>query len=142
MPRDGQQDQQDGAATSGPQRIQRKRSKGWRMPEGTVYVGRPTEWGNPFSASTFAHKSDLWERDRFLGQSTDPDWARREAVERFALHIGPMGSYEYDDDKLDRLRSELAGRDLACWCPLEDAQGNRVPCHADVLLAIANGGAA
>lgn len=31
-----------------PQRIQRKRVKGWRMPEGAVYVGRPTEWGNPW----------------------------------------------------------------------------------------------
>lgn len=31
-----------------PKRIQRKRSKGWRMPEGAVYVGRPTKWGNPF----------------------------------------------------------------------------------------------
>lgn len=31
-----------------PQRIQRKRTKGWRMPEGAVYVGRPSKWGNPF----------------------------------------------------------------------------------------------
>ncbi|MBK7274882.1 MAG: DUF4326 domain-containing protein [Actinomycetales bacterium] len=31
-----------------PQRIQRQRTKGWRMPEGAVYVGRPTKWGNPF----------------------------------------------------------------------------------------------
>jgi hypothetical protein len=27
---------------------------------------------------------------------------------------------------------ELRGRDLACWCPLDE------PCHADVLLEIAN----
>lgn len=33
-----------------PKRIQRTRLKGWRMPEGAVYVGRPSEWGNPFSA--------------------------------------------------------------------------------------------
>ena len=32
---------------SEPVRIQ-KRSKGWKMPENTVYVGRPTKWGNPF----------------------------------------------------------------------------------------------
>ena len=38
-------------------------------------------------------------------------------------------------------RAELAGKNLACWCPLTDAQGNRVPCHADVLLELANGGA-
>lgn len=32
-----------------PKRIQRKRSKGWRMPAGAVYVGRGTKWGNPFT---------------------------------------------------------------------------------------------
>jgi hypothetical protein len=40
------------------------------------------------------------------------------------------------DDAID----ELADRDLACWCPLEDEHGNRVPCHADVLLELANPG--
>jgi hypothetical protein len=30
------------------ERIQRKRTKGWRMPENAVYVGRPTKWGNPY----------------------------------------------------------------------------------------------
>ena len=29
--------------------------------------------------------------------------------------------------------AELRGRDLACWCPLDQ------PCHADVLLELANG---
>lgn len=31
-----------------PQRIQMKRTKGWRKPEGAVYVGRPSLYGNPF----------------------------------------------------------------------------------------------
>jgi hypothetical protein len=30
------------------------------------------------------------------------------------------------------LRRDLAGYDLACWCPLDQ------PCHADVLLELAN----
>lgn len=29
---------------------------------------------------------------------------------------------------------ELRGKNLACWCPLDR------PCHADVLLELANGG--
>jgi hypothetical protein len=33
-------------------RIQRKRTKGWRMPEGVVYVGRGTQWGNPFKVNS------------------------------------------------------------------------------------------
>jgi hypothetical protein len=53
------------------------------------------------------------------------------AVDLFALHIGPMGNYEYDEDALAALRG-LRGKDLACWCPLD------YPCHADVLLEIAN----
>jgi len=34
-----------------PKRIQRKRTKGWRMPKGAIYVGRPTVWGNQYDAS-------------------------------------------------------------------------------------------
>jgi Domain of unknown function (DUF4326) len=33
---------------------------------------------------------------------------------------------------LATLRQDLGGRDLACWCPLDQ------PCHADVLLELAN----
>jgi hypothetical protein len=33
---------------SKPVRIQRKRTKGWKMPPNTVYVGRGSQWGNPF----------------------------------------------------------------------------------------------
>ncbi len=36
-----------------PKRIQRKRSKGWRMPPNTVYVGRPTKWGNPWKPEQY-----------------------------------------------------------------------------------------
>ncbi len=35
---------------------------------------------------------------------------------------------------VEAIRSELRGRDLCCWCPLDQ------PCHADVLLELANGG--
>lgn len=31
-----------------PVRVQRRRTAGWRMPAGAVYVGRPTRWGNPY----------------------------------------------------------------------------------------------
>ena len=34
--------------------------------------------------------------------------------------------------------TELRGKDLMCWCPLEDEDGNPIPCHAEVLLEIAN----
>ncbi len=92
------------------------------MPEGAVYVGRPTRWGNPFRVGP----QDDYLKD--FGVLT-----AQQAVDLFTLHIGPMGNFEYENETLAELRS-LAGRDLACWCPLDS------PCHADVLLAIANGG--
>ena len=107
-----------------PQRIQRKRSKGWRMPEGVVYVGRPGRWGNPWSTST-RYESDTW-RVRTAA----------EAVERYtdAIRRNDAGDrFHRECPTSEQIRADLAGRDLACWCPLDQ------PCHADVLLRIANG---
>lgn len=88
-------------------RIQRRRSAGWRMPEGAVYVGRPTRWGNPFPHDgTAAGRAEVVAAYRDL---VDADPALQAAARRL-----------------------LAGRDLACWCPLDQ------PCHADVLLDVAN----
>lgn len=90
-----------------PHRIQLSRVKGWRKPAGAVVVARPTRWGNPFPVA---------------------EHGRAEAVRRYREWLITR------DDLVAAARSELAGRDLACWCP-PDAE-----CHADVLLAVANGG--
>ena len=95
-----------------PQRIQRKRTKGWRMPN-AVYVGRPGRWGNPFIA------------DLLNGGNMSPE----ETVDHFrrALIDGRL------QVSVASVRRDLAGKDLACWCP------PGAPCHADVLLLLANG---
>jgi hypothetical protein len=86
-----------------PKRIQRKRARGWKMPPNTVYVGRPSKWGNPYT----------------IGQ-----WFPKSAVTLFAA---------YAESMLDRAWLEpLRGKNLACWCKLDE------PCHADVLLYLAN----
>lgn len=100
---------------SEPKRIQRKRTKGWRMPEGTVYVGRPSKWGNDYHAGS-AYMS-FTEDGRIVGVVIQ-DAAH--AVEAFR-----------EDCIFDDI-AELRGKDLACWCKLSD------PCHADVLLEWAN----
>jgi hypothetical protein len=87
-------------------RIQRKRTAGWRMPKNTVYVGRPTKWGNPFRMN-FA-------------------WERGMVVECFEEYLNNMPKH-----KLEKLIAPLRGKDLACFCPLDE------PCHADVLLKFA-----
>lgn len=109
-----------------PERIQRLRTKGWRMPEGAVYVGRPTGWGNPF----VVHSAEIVVRP-----DTGEDWwfpndgARAGAVQLFRDLAGTRPAW------LPNAVRELRGHDLACWCPLSQ------PCHADVLLELANGGA-
>lgn len=98
-----------------PERIQRKRVKGWRMPPGAVYVGRPTKWGNPY---------------REPGQDGEGlPWHAGDAAEAFRQWIAltTEGQWLAHD-----ARQELRGKDLACWCPLDQ------PCRADVLLELAN----
>ena len=112
-----------------PQRIQRKRTKGWRMPQGAVYVGRPTIWGNPFETGRFSPDVAV---DAFAVHLVSYfGWVDRSV--RRAFHPWPVESTELRD-----WIAPLRGHDLACWCPLEDENGNRVPCHADVLLELAN----
>jgi Domain of unknown function (DUF4326) len=89
-----------------PQRFQRSRRKGAHLPNGVVVVTRPTKWGNPYPLE--------------LG--------RPEAVRRYRddLLAGRLAVTVED------VKRELRGRDLACYCPLDQ------PCHADVLLAVAS----
>ena len=88
-----------------PKRIQRKRTKGWRMPASAVYVGRPTKWGNP-------HKL----KDRYV------------ATRLFREYLEGI----VETNGVPVVVQELRGKDLACWCPLDES------CHADVLLEYAN----
>ncbi len=93
-----------------PQRIQMRRTKGWRKPAGVVYVGRPTRWGNPYRVGL--------------------DGTAAECVEKFRQHCGVRR--QQAPDAFRAWIAPLRVHDLACWCPAG------TPCHADVLLALAN----
>jgi hypothetical protein len=121
-------------------RIQRQRTKGWRMPPNTVYVGRPSVWGNPWSERD--------ARDWDIPASLRQQWVvakYREELQHWGL-MSDYGMYVTDRrwDEEDRAAQAtgaknmgeyaaiaLKGLDLACWCPLDQ------PCHADVLLELA-----
>ena len=108
-----------------PIRIQRKLTKGWRMPAGAVYVGRPTTWGNPFLVDPVASYEAA-----LLGQY------KRE-VDILEAHLSRWsGIFPDMHQTVQSFRKlivvYLRGRDLACWCPLDRS------CHADVLLELAN----
>lgn len=117
-------------------RIQRKRTKGWRMPPGAVYVGRPTKWGNPFAVGEVVD-DDLLPFVHEMFPAT-----RNLTRLRLYSHAGAAALYDRWIIEVPALmlsvRDELEGRDLACWCPLLDNVGLPRPCHADVLLELAN----
>lgn len=113
----------------GPVRVQLRRTKGWRMPPNTVKVDRTTRWGNPFNMAAaidwgFATKASAF----------------RVVVDCFRVWL-PGGSKAeglWQGPQSDAARaafrdlSPLRGKNLACWCALD------APCHADVLLELAN----
>lgn len=108
-----------------PERIQLSRQKGWRKPENTVVVARPSGWGNPFVIGGLARFSTL--HGTFVGRVPD-----RETAVRFFREWFTYSDSENGRAARDNARRELAGKNLACWCPLDQ------PCHADVLLELAN----
>jgi hypothetical protein len=97
-----------------PIRIQRRRAKGWKMPEGAVYVGRPTMWGNRWKIGT--HSNML---GRLIATNAEAVAVHRKLAWR-------------EDHHRAWVRENLRGKDLVCWCSLSS------DCHADFLLQIAN----
>jgi hypothetical protein len=97
-----------------PVRIQRKRTRDWRKPPNTVCVTRPGKWGNPFEVAVYGVSRSLELYQEWLN---DP--ARFPDIKR------PPPS-------IDEIGVELEGKNLGCYCGLDQ------PCHADVLLQLAN----
>jgi hypothetical protein len=108
-------------------RLQRKRTPGSHLPEGTVCVDRTTKFGNPYKVGDTIVLTDPPGATRIVRDRAD-------AVELFAAYIKAL-----DEDHLvtEGIRVELRGKDLACWCPLP-AEGEPDICHAAVLLAVVN----
>ena len=114
-----------------PQRIQQRRTKGWRKPEGAVAVGRGTKWGNPWKI----HEPEKWDGVLIQqGKNRQYLFVTPEiAVALYRLWV----THGHTTDIPNRHPfgpdlEELRGKDLMCWCPLDQ------PCHADVLLELAN----
>lgn len=101
-----------------PARIQLSRKKGFNLQAASlalnglpaIVVARPTRWGNPYQAG------DDGDGDRAMLAKLYGAYVRRAEQRELKLAI----------------REHLAGHNLACWCPLDG------PCHADVLLELAN----
>ena len=125
-----------------PKRIQRKRTKGWKMPENTVYVGRPTKWGNPFKLVGDMVFVDASHRRKILSPwicySDGGGHTAEELVKLFRDLMMNLNSHPVEDAIYKKFRlmrdtiKDLQGKNLACFCK----EGS--PCHADVLIELAN----
>ena len=125
-----------------PVRVQRTRKKGGGIPGGAVYVGRPSKWGNPFHTHGDGHPmapeiAVSAFRAQFFGPRADGSFFPNDHP-RFRTHNGKRQMEVRELTTVEDIRRELRGKNLACWGPLVDKDGHHVPCHADVLLEIAN----
>jgi hypothetical protein len=105
------------------------------MPENAVYIGRGTVWGNPFKIKIgkFSRSQAIrLYRAWLCGTFTEKSIAR--IFKGTECPPQPLAILRYSMIRgvLRQRMFELRGKDLACWCPLDQ------PCHADVLLEIAN----
>ncbi|KKN10332.1 hypothetical protein LCGC14_1037700 [marine sediment metagenome] len=107
-----------------PKRIQRKRTKGWKMPTNTISVTRPGKWGNPFKVGGTILYDNIIEEIN----------TSQLAVDYFENGIKFYGS----PVTKEQIKKELKGKNLACWCKIVDKNDNYMPCHADILLSLAN----
>lgn len=118
---------------SEPIRVQLRRTKGWRMPSNTVKVTRPGPFGNPFHVGGYFTLGDPGGRRGIFSmiwcesRAPDPNFTliktNEQAVDFYRRLIAT-----HPPKNIESLR----GKNLACWCPLGS------PCHADLLLELAN----
>ena len=107
-----------------PVRIQRKRAKGYRMQAQShllnglpaIYVGRPTKWGNPWRPG---------DMSPILHEKAGLVLSQQACVDQYRVSV------THSEEALDQLVT-LCGKNLACYCSLNQ------PCHASVLLELAN----
>ncbi len=143
---------------SRPVRIQLSRRGGFNLQRASlglnglpaVNVARPSKWGNPFHigqrgmvnvrpdevireevGSVPGAMVRLWVKGATKpGLPTvafERPLTREDVISMYRGHLA-------DNGLLPLIRTELRGKNLACWCKPGEA------CHADVLLELARGG--
>jgi hypothetical protein len=109
-----------------PKRVQLQRVKGWRMPTKTRKVDRTTIFGNPFDSVRYeagdaVRSHRLWLTGAITDDEIEARYPGIVAKHLIARRRRVLASLP-----------ELHGLNLACWCP------STRPCHADLLLKLAN----
>lgn len=143
-------------AVTMPRRHQRSRTAGSHLKPGVRYCGRPGIYGNPWgvhrdrlwspsglpwrvSCGDFHHEPTFHATKREAAQAAVDafaDWIARDTLDPNEWIQSLIVKHTQLVAALDR--RELAGLDLACWCPLADEDGYTWPCHVDVILRVMN----
>lgn len=100
--------------------VERKRSRGWKMPPNTVCVTRGTPWGNIFIVNPHVKPGSKSGCSYFCVPTVE------DAVACFAEYVELLPNFKA------AIKEHLAGKNLACFCKLG------TPCHRNVLLKVAN----
>ncbi|MCX6217676.1 DUF4326 domain-containing protein [Spirosoma sp.] len=127
------------AAETLPLRIQRKRTRGFRLPENTVCVTRPGKWSNPFTVEEeIENLTQAGKKAGFYSVAEIEKQARINVVQKFRDMMNNLNSHEVMPEVRDRFKYmrdrifDLKDKNLACYCSLDG------PCHRDVLITLAN----
>lgn len=128
-------------------RVQRKRTKGYKMPKSVIYVGRGSKFGNPFKLVgdmiyvDAGHRRKILDKWVYYGNQNpkyDGSFKVEDVVKLFRDLLMDLNSHEVEPEirerfkyMIDRIR-DLQGKKLACWCNLKNC------CHADVLIELSN----
>ena len=111
-----------------PKRVQRSRTKTPGIPEGAVYVGRPTQWGNQFKVGNWTYP----KRNSVLYANGQPVQIATGKIAVVAFYEDCISRAKEDPYKFAAWLRPLFNKSLCCWCSTAD------PCHADVLTHFAN----
>lgn len=109
-----------------PLLAQRSRQAGARLPEGTLVVTRPSKWSNPWQV---VQQGRLWSVEHVIDRSSLGAFEDKIAASRYAV----MGFHRDLSQELLNDLPDLAGRVLACYCPIYRTDGRPYPCHRTYL---------
>jgi hypothetical protein len=113
-------------------RVQRQRKKGYKTPENTKYVGRPTKFGNPFRLTKDGYiqvySKNIKFFDKWIMWSISGGFEQKDIVELYEIWIKGNLQKKHPYLPTPPQLDELKGKNLSCFCSLN------IPCHVDILL--------
>lgn len=136
--------------TDARERVRLRRVKGdasWTLPPNAVFVGKGSKWASPYSGEagestmgrqTISDQFRTWLlHDHDQCPTSSPGWGEdgSELPDRYYFKAPGFKTCVESREARNRMLThlpELAGKDLVCWC--HEGQ----PCHADVLIEMAN----